>query len=85
MDDGLNGDFNVVYDGSSNPMLLEYQVSKLISARSYRFIAQAVDKNGPGFESAISTFIACLRPTDINSPLLESVSKTSFTISWLPP
>jgi hypothetical protein len=22
MDDGLNGDFNVIYDGSSNPMVL---------------------------------------------------------------
>ena len=49
MDDGFNGYFNTIYDGSANPMVLEYQVNNLIPGRSYKFKASAVDFNGPGF------------------------------------
>lgn len=37
MDDGLNGDYAIVYDGSSNPMQQESLVKGLIAARPYRF------------------------------------------------
>jgi hypothetical protein len=85
MDDGLNGDFNVVYDGSSSPLVYEYLVTNLVPARPYRFKVQAVDFNGAGFTSAIYTFIACLPPIGMKTPTLVEVGKTSFTIAWKPP
>jgi len=37
MDDGLNGDFVITYDGSSSPMEFEHLVTNLVAARPYRF------------------------------------------------
>ena len=85
MDDGLNGDFIKAYDGSSNPMIFESLVKGLVPARPYRFKVQAVNINGPGFDSDVATFIACLPPSDMKPPRLEMVGKASFTINWLPP
>lgn len=53
IDDGLQGEFNIAYDGSFNPQLTEYLITDLVAARTYRIKVYATDVNGSGEESAI--------------------------------
>ncbi len=51
MDDGLGGDFSVVYDGQTNPQVSSYTAEGLEPGRDYIFKVQAVDINGAGTET----------------------------------
>ena len=82
IDDGLQGDFTVAYDGSFNPQMTEFMVSELASGRTYRLKAYATDINGPGVETPILTQIACIGPEVMALPVLDAVTKTTFTLSW---
>jgi hypothetical protein len=74
-DDGLGGEFIKVYDGSKNPQTFSVNIKNLISPRIYRFKVYAVDVNGAGVESSISSFTACVVPSEIAMPLLIAVEK----------
>ena len=52
MDDGLQGELNVVYDGSFNPQLTEYLIVGLEAARTYSLEVYATNINGKGYLSA---------------------------------
>ena len=82
MDDGLQGDFEVAYDGSINPQVTTFQATGLVPARTYRFKAYAVDVNGPGVESSATSQIACVAPLHMGLPVLEGVGRTTFTLAW---
>jgi len=85
MDDGLKGYFSIVYDGSDNPQRQDALARELISTRTYRFKAYAIDVNGAGVESDITSLVACIPPTDISPPVLEAVGKTTLTLAWKTP
>lgn len=53
IDDGLQGNFRVAYDGSFNPQLTEYLIVGLVGGRTYRLKVYASDVNGKGNESQI--------------------------------
>ena len=82
IDDGIGGDFNVAYNGSVNLQQLSYLASGLLSGRSCRFKAVAVDINGLGTPSAEFTYISCVAPSKLDAPSLLSVGKTIFVITW---
>ena len=82
IDDGLQGDFIVAYDGSFNPQLTEYLIQGLVGGRLYRLKVYATDTNGRGTESPIVEQISCIEPAEMQLPILESVSKTTYTLSW---
>ena len=82
MDDGLQGDFEVAYDGSTNPQVTTFQATGLVPARTYRFKVYAVDVNGPGVESGVASQIACVAPLGMALPVLEAVDRTTFTLAW---
>lgn len=82
VDDGLEGDFNIVYDGSTNPALLHYLVSNLVPGRTYSFKVQALNINGLGTESAVGTYLACVAPKGIKAPFLMSRTETTFKVGW---
>lgn len=53
IDDGLDGNYKVGYDGSSNPSLLYTTISNLNSRTTYRLKVQAINKAGIGEESEL--------------------------------
>ena len=85
MDNGLGGDFIVAYDGSFNPQKTTHKMEDLVSGRTYRFKVHAVDINGAGEESSISEILACVSPSIMEVPTLQSVDETSFTVAWVEP
>jgi len=83
-DDGLDNDdqFKVIFDSGSNPLAMEYLVTKLTPGLTYRFQVKARDVNGLGPAAATGSFIACLVPGELRAPILEEVAKASFAVSW---
>jgi hypothetical protein len=55
MDDGLGGPFETVYDGHDNIQIREFEVAGLVAERFYRFRAYAIDVNGPGEFSEVTS------------------------------
>ena len=82
MDDGLGGAYQTIYDGSLNPQATSYLVTGLIPGRSYKFGVTALDVNGLGAMSPTSTYVSCSVPSGMLQPALESVTATTFTLSW---
>ena len=82
MDDGLNEDFSVIYDGSLNSQNVAYTVNNLIQGRTYNFRVSSVDINGQGPVSAVSSFISCIPPSGMDQPYLTYVDEISFTVNW---
>lgn len=85
MDNGLNGDFSVIYYGKNVPSLHEYIVTNLVYQRAYRFRIQAENFNGFGDLSDIATFYSCVAPTSLSAPTFVSTTSTSMTIAWEEP
>lgn len=46
MDDGYNGEFSIIYDGSEYPNTLSYIAQNLTTGLPYRFYVVAVNING---------------------------------------
>jgi hypothetical protein len=85
MDDGLGGPFETVYDGHDNIQIREFEVAGLVAERFYRFRAYAIDVNGPGEFSEVTSIQACVPPDLLDQPEIRDVSKTEFTVHWNPP
>lgn len=85
MDDGFGGPFTVIFDGRSNTQTFSAVVSNLVPQKFYNFRAQAFDVNGPGVYSSVTSVQACISPANLSSPLISSITKTSFKVSWSAP
>jgi len=85
MDDGYGGDFSVIYNGKNYPNVLTYTVYGLNTGLTYRFTLQALNANGPSTASAEASFIICVAPTGMDSPVLSAVTKLTMTLSWTSP
>ena len=82
MDDGLEGDFSIIYDGRLNSLQTSHLATGLVAGRTYNFKVKSVDINGLGPDSAVVSFVSCVPPAHMSKPTLEAVDQTSFTISW---
>jgi len=85
IDDGLGGDYSILYDGSLNPQKLNYQVFDLAPGFTYNFKVQAVDINGDGTLSSVSALISCVAPSGMALPTVEAVDETTVTLGWCLP
>jgi hypothetical protein len=85
IDDGLNGDFSKVYDGSNKPFNTSYTVKGLISGLPYRFKVQSENINGLSADSEMATIYACLKPGGMGQPNKVATTRTSITIGWPEP
>lgn len=91
MDDGLGGDFTVIYDGDNAPSLVQYviggdsSIHAVVAGRGYRFRLAARAFNGLGELSDITTIWACAAPSGLEPPLLELNTGTTMTLTWLEP
>lgn len=54
MDDGLNGDFTMVYDGKKDPFTLQFTTGKLATGLPYKFKVASVNLNGNSPFSPVS-------------------------------
>lgn len=84
-DDGLGGDFTIVYDGSTNPQVATYTATNLDPGRQYQFKVQALDVNNEGDESTAFAIYACGIPTGLEAPSITDASGAAFTVSWSSP
>ena len=80
VDDGLSGNFNSIYDGTGDPHTLTYLATGLTTGLPYRFKVRAININGSGPDSDITTIYACLLPSGLLAPTRLTASKTSITI-----
>ena len=86
-DEGLGYDeFSVIYDGRGYPNVLKYTAAAgLETGRTYSFVVQALNFNGPGPQSTPVEYTLCTAPTQLGPPILAAVTRTSMRLSWSPP
>jgi len=65
MDDGQNGNFKQVYDGTNRPLLNYYTAVGLVTGLPYRFTVVSMNINGASPQSPITTIYACLVPSNV--------------------
>ena len=82
MDDGLNGDFQVIYDGSVDYHTRQFTAVGLETGLPYRFKVIAVNINGESPESDEFPIYACLKPSDNGTPYKIDTTRTTITIGW---
>jgi hypothetical protein len=88
MDDGLGGDFVVLYDGHNAPSLTTFVVGgpgasvQLVPGRPYRFHLAARAFNGLGSPSAVAVVHTCTAPKNLAPPQLVAVTSAGMTLSW---
>jgi hypothetical protein len=60
MDDGYNGPFSVVYDGSGLPNTFQFTAINLTTGLPYRFYVVAENINGYSVNGNVASYYACL-------------------------
>jgi Fibronectin type III domain len=85
MDDGYNGDFTVIYDGSGFPNTFSYTAQNLTTGLPYRFKVVALNINGKSMDGDSVTIYACLKPRDVLPPYKIETTKTTITVGWYEP
>ena len=85
MIDQITGNRTVIYDGSQNPNLLEFNAANLFTGRAYGFQVQAYNFNGKGSLSSNAIYKACTAPSGQATPKVTYVDATTISLSWLPP
>lgn len=85
MDDGYNGDFSVVYDGSGFPYTFSFVAQNLTTGLPYRFKVVALNINGQSISGDSVTIFACLKPSNVLAPYKIGTTKTSITVGWYEP
>ena len=86
MDGGDDGKFQLIFDGSNLPGVLQYSVaSGILAGRAYRFKVSALNFNGEGDASTEELIYACLSPSNFSAPTYASSTETTLTIEWETP
>ena len=84
VDDGLDGDFTVAYNGRDNPSQSEYTVDGLRAQRQYRLRIFATNKAGDGELSDEITCYTVTIPGQPGTPRMTTSSATSIELEWEP-
>ena len=82
IDDGKNGQFTTVYDGTSNFHTLTFAATGLSIGLPYRFYVVALNINGPSIASDETTIYSCTRPSDNGQPHKIDTTTTTITLGW---
>lgn len=77
--------YETVYDGSTNPDLLQTTVTGLQTGELYKFRAYAVNFNGKSDPSPDYQVYACGLPSFFDKPNFIESTETSITIDWKSP
>ena len=84
IDDGLDGEFKIGYDGSSNPSKVFTTIENLNQRTTYRLKVFATNKSGNGVDSDIVTCYTVATPGQPGQPELISSTSSSIEIKWAP-
>ena len=82
MDDGYNGVFTKIFEGTNQPFTQTYTAVNLETGLPYRFKVISQNINGLSVDSAISTYYACLKPSAAPAPTKVSTTESSIKIRW---
>ena len=74
MDNGLRGDFELVYNGEGVPTVRSFEASGLVTGLPYRFHVVAFNHVGQSPQGDIITIYACNDPTDLAAPEMVTIS-----------
>lgn len=86
MDDGLNGQFDLVHNGGKLPSTVSVTVSTgIVTGLPYRFYVVAENVIGQGLPSDVSTVYACTAPSGLDRPIQGVVTQTSVELKWYSP
>lgn len=78
IDDGLDGDFQIGYDGSTNPSKVFSTIEGLASRTTYRLKVLAINKAGQGTESEEITCFTVTIPGQPGTPQLVTSTASSI-------
>jgi hypothetical protein len=84
IDDGLDGDFSIGYDGRTNPSLVSTKIAGLVPRSIYRIKVAAVNKAGVGSISDETTCYTVAIPGQPGRPELVSSSDNFIEVRWGP-
>ena len=82
MDNGLHGEFSLVYDGEGVPTVQQFTADNLMTGFPYRFYVKALNYVGESAASVTTQIFACAKPSGVPAPSKVTVSKTSVSIKW---
>lgn len=85
IDDGRNGDFKILYDGTNNFYTLSFAATGLETGLPYRFKIIALNINGESEASEETTIYACVKPNENGKPFKISTTETTVTLGWNEP
>jgi hypothetical protein len=80
-----DGDWQLIYDGTGQPTILNYEVNNLIKGMKYRFKSAAINYVGEGANSTESTSLCAETPTAPGQPQFVSSTSDELTILWTAP
>ena len=84
VDDGLDGDFVVAYNGRGNPSQTEYTIDSLIAQRQYKSESSPTSKACDFELSEEITLYTVTIPGQPGTPRMTSSSATSINLEWEP-
>jgi hypothetical protein len=82
MDNGLRGDFELVYNGEGVPTARYFEATTSEPGRPYRFYVIAINSVGESPASDILVAYACEEPSGIEAPTKVAVTQSSVSITW---
>lgn len=82
MDEGNNGNFLLIFDGTGKPGFTGFLKQNLTTGHAYRFKVRAVNFNGDSLDSPDVTLYSCLPPLNLAAPKYISSTETTLTINW---
>lgn len=87
---GVDDEFSLIFDGINQPTVTQFLVLSVPSPLlTYKFYVTAINFNGEGPASPTVGLRSCTLPsvgeTGFPAPVLESITATAITISWVPP
>lgn len=82
MDNGLHGDYELIYNGEGVPTVRTFQATSLVTGRPYRFYVLSINHVGKSTASVTVLIYACQSPTGLSAPHKIDVTRSDVTISW---
>jgi hypothetical protein len=82
MDEGNNGNFQLIFDGTGKPGFTSFLKSNLTVSKAYRFKVRSVNFNGESVDGTEVTLYSCLPPLNLAAPKYVSSTETTLTANW---
>jgi len=85
MDDGLNGQFDLIHNGGALPSTVSTTRTNLTTGLPYRFYVVAENIIGKSVASEVTTIYACTAPRGLERPFRGEITTSSVELFWSSP